>query len=107
MGKRPRLTRISEEKNSNTYPGYPYYTSSDDAINKAKSDDNASDQSKENKGISLEKETESLEAEYLDSENEVSKEDLIALGPEDLSMDGGDDELLVNRTSLVDFTGND
>lgn len=38
---------------------------------------------------------------------DVTEEDLEALGPKDLSMDGGDDEQLAHRTRPVDFTGKD
>ncbi|HEY0031128.1 MAG TPA: hypothetical protein VGC65_10250 [Bacteroidia bacterium] len=37
----------------------------------------------------------------------LDPEDLTALGPPDLSMDGGDDEDLLNRSYPVDFTGHD
>lgn len=40
-------------------------------------------------------------------EGDLSKEDLEALGPEDLSMDMGDDEILKQRVDEVDFTGNE
>jgi hypothetical protein len=42
-----------------------------------------------------------------ESEFDVTKEDLQALGPKDLSMDMGDDEQLKQRTSPVDFAGKD
>lgn len=38
---------------------------------------------------------------------DVTKEDLEALGPEDLSMDMGDDEDLKHRVHPVDFSGKD
>jgi len=38
---------------------------------------------------------------------DVGKEDLEALGPKDLSMDGGEDELLKHRVRPVDFSGED
>jgi hypothetical protein len=41
------------------------------------------------------------------NEADVTKEDLEALGPKDLSMDMGDDEDLKHRVYPVDFTGND
>ena len=37
----------------------------------------------------------------------VTEEDLVALGPKDLSMDGGDDEQLQHRTTPVDFASLD
>ena len=41
------------------------------------------------------------------SESDLTKDDLDALGPEDLSMDGGDDEDLLDREHPVDFSGED
>lgn len=38
---------------------------------------------------------------------DITTEDLEALGPRDLSMDGGDDEDLKHRTHPVDFSGDD
>lgn len=41
------------------------------------------------------------------SESDLTKEDFEALGPEDLSMDGGDDEQLKHRVWPVDFAARD
>jgi len=105
--KRPRLTRISEEKTSGTYPGYPYYVSPDD-VNKT---DEASNEGTNGNEIK-EKLNESNHAPQVESDDPADQyilnaEDMIALGPKDLSMDGGDDELLAHRDMPVDFTGND
>lgn len=45
--------------------------------------------------------------EELAKEAEVTDEDLEALGPEDLSMDMGEDEQLKQREDDVDFEGKD
>lgn len=45
--------------------------------------------------------------EELAKEAEVTEEDLEALGPEDLSMDMGEDEQLKQRVDEVDFEGKD
>jgi hypothetical protein len=106
--KRPRLTRISEEKSSGTYPGYPYYVSSndmsktDEPSNEPTNEEEIKQELGENNDQAIANET----AEPLD-EYAVNAEDIAALGPKDLSMDGGDDELLAHRTIAVDFTGND
>jgi hypothetical protein len=42
-----------------------------------------------------------------ENESDVTQEDLQALGPKDLSMDGGEDELLRNRVWPVDMAGQD
>ena len=39
------------------------------------------------------------------NESDLTREDFEALGPRDLSLDGGDDEQLLHRTRPVDFTG--
>lgn len=41
------------------------------------------------------------------NESDVTAEDLQALGPRDLSMDGGEDEILRNRVWPVDMAGQD
>jgi len=43
----------------------------------------------------------------LEPQANLTEEDIEALGPEELSMDGGDDELLKHRVYPVDFTGED
>ena len=110
MGKRPRLPHVNEEKKAGDYPGYPYYVSSEEVVNQ--------NLSIEESPISDEKEGEvipepiapeevAVDPTQSANENEVSEEDLAALGPKDLSMDGGDDEQLAHRTSPVDFAGSD
>jgi len=106
--KRPRLTRISEEKTSGTYPGYPYYVSPDD-VNKT---DETSSNERINEETKQEVDEKNNQAPQVESEDPADQyilnaEDMIALGPKDLSMDGGDDELLAHRDMPVDFTGND
>src|SRR5690554_207893 len=46
-------------------------------------------------------------SEELAQEAKVTEEDLEALGPEDLSLDMGDDEKLKHRVDPVDFDGSD
>jgi len=41
------------------------------------------------------------------NESDLTREDYEALGPRDLSLDGGDDEELKHRTRPVDFAGRD
>lgn len=48
---------------------------------------------------------ESSEEKVPEEEGDITKEDVEALGPEDLSMDMGDDEDLKHRVNEVDFTG--
>lgn len=48
-----------------------------------------------------------LQERNSDKEYEITPEDKKALGPKDLSMDGGDDEELLRRKRKVDFAGED
>lgn|SRR5690606_32641956 len=51
-------------------------------------------------------ETKNLKSpEELAKEAKLTKEDKQALGPKDLSLDGGDDEQLLDRVDPVDFDG--
>ena len=51
-------------------------------------------------------ETKNLKSpEELAKEARITKEDMEALGPKDLSMDGGEDEQLKQRVDPVDFDG--
>lgn len=50
---------------------------------------------------------ETMEDDVPAEEGDLTKEDLEALGPADLSMDMGDDEILKQRVDDVDFTGNE
>src|SRR5690606_6523381 len=53
-----------------------------------------------------EEETKNLKsAEELAKEAQLTKEDQEALGPRDLSLDGGDDEELLDRVEQVDLEG--
>jgi len=105
--KRPRLTRISEEKSSGTYPGYPYYVSSNDMSKIGEPSNEPINEEAEQKLAGNNDQTGTKETTEPLDEYAVNAEDIAALGPKDLSMDGGDDELLAHRTSAVDFTGND
>jgi len=104
--KKTRLTRFSEEKSAGTYPGYPYYVSSDDV---SPAESSTGPVNEEDIKQSEENNNQIPPIEPLDPADQyvVNEEDLIALGPKDLSMDGGDDELLAHRESAVDFSGND
>jgi hypothetical protein len=104
MGKRPRLSNLKEEQKPSDYPGYPYYVSSEEVTKQ--------NESVEETPLSTENEDDLTPKEAVigspsENTNDVSEEDLAALGPEDLSMDGGDDEQLAHRTEPVDFAGKD
>jgi hypothetical protein len=98
------------EENREEFPGYPPYPPEDDIMNH---DDRIDANLEDSPVTDLEKsratvpaEEEEIDAEG-DDESNVTKEDIEALGSKDLSLDGGDDELLENRETPVDFAGSD
>ena len=107
MGKRPRLSNVTEEKKPGDYPGYPYYVSSEEVSDQELLIEESPLTYVQEEDITPE--TITPEKVIVDElpENEVTEEDLTALGPKDLSMDGGDDEQLAHRTTPVDFAGSD
>ena len=109
------------------FPGYPLYPASEDIMNQGKRlEGNLDDEvltgtsvnMKLSKGGSETIDTEVVEGEVVEgvedelkpiakNESDVTFEDLEALGPEDLSMDMGDDEQLKHRNRPVDFSAKD
>ena len=57
-------------------------------------------------GLGSERDVETDDSDFTMDSN-LNEDDLDALGPEDLSMDGGDDEDLAHRIFPVDFAGKD
>ncbi len=112
---RKRLTPKKQvaRKIDEEFPGYPKYSPEEDITKQAKRvDENLDDEvltqvkhHQEPKGTLVDA-TEDTEAAPA-SEFDVNQDDLEALGPKDLSMDGGEDEQLAHRTQPVDFTGKD
>ncbi|MEO7988962.1 MAG: hypothetical protein ABI663_05430 [Chryseolinea sp.] len=98
------------------FPGYPQYSADDDIFRKGKRiDENLDDSddvlkngdakvSSRLKNSSTKKNSE-VKGSKKNNESDVTKEDLQALGPKDLSMDMGDDEELKQRQRPVDFAG--
>ena len=122
MSKTKSKTKGSKKASANDpkeFPGYPLYPEREDitlqnkrvpmndegiAVNPKDLAQTDNTPAEEVEGI-----TEEISSE-LDgvSESDVTKEDLEALGPVDLSMDMGEDEdLLKHRTRPVDFGGQD
>jgi hypothetical protein len=105
-GKNPRR-QAGEE-----FPGYPKYDPNADITRRAKRvpgslDDELSVLSGKGTNPDTDQGAENQSDVPGESEFDVTKEDLQALGPKDLSMDMGDDEQLKQRTSPVDFAGKD
>ena len=98
------------------FPGYPKYPAKDDIMNRAKRvDGNLTGETLQDmrhppKGevIKVITPQETSEVKQGKSESDLTKEDLEALGPKDLSLDMGDDEIqLKHRITPVDFSGKD
>ena len=120
------MTTKRKKKPSGEFPGYPKYGAEEDITrNASRIDENLDDEvltkvkhheePKTPKPATEEGDTEKpIKTEPLDDIEEntknnfdVTKDDLEALGPKDLSLDGGDDEQLLHRERPVDFSGED
>lgn len=121
MSKTKSKTKGKKKASANdptAFPGYPPYPEREDITLQNKrvpiNDEGIAVNPKDllqTDNTSVE-ETEELEEEVSEldsvSESDVTKEDLEALGPVDLSLDmGEDEELLKHRTRPVDFGGQD
>lgn len=119
-----KLSRTVKPKTSEgkEFPGYPLYPASEDIMNQGKQvEGNLDDEALTGKGVNMKLSkgaNESIHDEVVEGvEDElkptkknpydVTDEDLEALGPEDLSMDMGDDEQLKHRDRPVDFSAQD
>lgn len=105
------------------FPGYPKYPANEDIMNTGnRLEGNLDDEALTGQSVDMSRvknEGEALAdkemAEGVEDElkplgknpYDVTDDDLEALGPEDLSMDMGDDEQLKHRNRPVDFTGKD
>jgi hypothetical protein len=120
----PKKTASNSKSNSKPekeFPGYPKYGASEDITTQAKRiDENLDDEvltqvkhHQEAKSAKPNSDQVTDNASLDDQESkrkndfDVTEEDMEALGPKDLSMDGGEDEQLKHRTRPVDFTGED
>lgn len=96
------------------FPGYPHYDPNEDITRKqVRLDTNLDDDT-----LTDERQVRKDDAPLKLSDNQagettgagvfdVNEEDLEALGPKDLSLDGNEDEQLKHRTQPVDFSGED
>jgi len=94
-----------DQKQAKHFPGYPPYPDSEDiTINNERT-------SLDDQGVPLPFESNKLVDETDDDlivgKSNLTKDDLQALGPIDQSLDEGDDELLRERKTRVDFSGED
>jgi hypothetical protein len=94
------------------FPGYPKYPGKEDITvqnNRVSIDDDGIPANAEELAhVPSADEDQIIRATDRPTESDVTREDLEALGPENLSMDMGDDEdLLKHRSTPVDFAGED
>ncbi|MEI9918495.1 MAG: hypothetical protein WDO14_06805 [Bacteroidota bacterium] len=119
------MTTKKKKKADEEFPGYPKYGAEEDITrNSSRIDENLDDEvltqvkhheePKGSKPADKGDTTKAIKSEPLDEVEEntktsfdVTEEDLEALGDEQLSNDGGDDEQLAHRNRPVDFTGED
>lgn len=119
--RKSKVDSVKEEKESENFPGYPHFPKSDDMLEQnemarvpVNDMENLSASRKiipdDNKAILqydlapvIENEEEDIEV----SEADITKEDLLALGSDELNSDRGDDEQLKDRLFPVDMTGED
>jgi hypothetical protein len=112
---------VKDENENENFPGYPHYPKSDDILEQNEMErvpvndmENLSASRKitpdDNKAILqydsapvIDNEEEDFEV----SEADITKEDLLALGSDELNSDMGDDEQLKDRLYPVDMTGQD
>jgi len=116
--------KTSNKKSDKKFPGYPKYGPNEDITTQAKRidenlDDEVLTQVKHHEDIKAKPNSDQVTDEALLNETalddeqkpqsafDVTEEDMEALGPKDLSLDGGDDEQLKHRKRPVDFTGED
>jgi hypothetical protein len=117
-----KLSRTVKPKtDEKEFPGYPKYPASEDMMNQGKRlEGNLDDEVLTGKSVDMklskggsafdDEVVEGVEDELkpiAKNESDVTAEDLEALGPEDLSMDMGDDEQLKHRDRPVDFSAQD
>ncbi len=119
-----KLSRTAKPKagEQKEFPGYPKYPANEDIMNQGKRlEGNLDDEVLTGQTVNMKLSkgaAETIDNEVVEgvedelkpsakNESDVTAEDLEALGPEDLSMDMGDDEQLKHRTRPVDFSGQD
>jgi len=96
----------ADKEHAEQFPGYPPYPANEDITINGKRvsiDDEGEAQQEE----ALKKMKDDPDDNLIVGKSNLTKEDLIALGPIDQSLDEGDDELLRARNSKVDFSGED
>lgn len=121
LAKKLSRTAKPNTEEQKEFPGYPMYPANDDIMNQGKRlEGNLDDEVLTGQSVNMKLSKGGGETNDKDgvdgvedelkltrNESDVTAEDLEALGPEDLSMDMGDDEELKHRTRPVDFSAQD
>jgi len=103
-------SKQDKDKAKNQFPGYPKYPEKEDITiqnSRISIDDEGIATKPEKLATPLSDEQNLIVPSSRKRESDVTKEDLEALGPSDLSLDMGDDEQLKHRQHPVDFSGED
>jgi len=107
------VKQVRKSDQEKEFPGYPPYSPEEDIMNKNQRVDLNLDETDSIDHINDEYSKKTVRAAQTEdpivsNASEVTKEDLEALGPKDLSLDMGDDEnVLKHRVYPVDFTAQD
>jgi hypothetical protein len=113
MSKQNKIDQDKSKKDSSKdqFPGYPKYPGKEDITvqgSRISMDDDGLATKPEKLASKFDEEENLIVPSASKRASDVTKEDLEALGPRDLSMDMGEDEaLLKHRSHRVDFAGDD
>jgi hypothetical protein len=113
-GKRKRIYRKKNEVAENAaFPGYPHYPQSEDvmmtsAVKRTELDvEKLPERVPVDKTVTAQPETSEPTATTPSKESDLNRDDLVALGPKDADMDGGDDEIMSLSGDRYDRTDED
>jgi|ERR1041385_873170 hypothetical protein len=112
--KRPRIYRKKSQttavsQNENAFPGYPHYPQDEDVMSTARRSDLDMEKFPERapvQPVTGTNETETTQPSPK-TEADITKDDMVALGPKDQDMDMGDDEIMNLSGERYDRTGED
>lgn len=106
-----KQNKQGKDKSKEQFPGYPKYPGKEDITvqnNRMSINDEGLTARPEKLASKLDQEENLIVPSSRKRESDITKEDLEALGPLDLSLDMGEDEdLLKHRPHPVDFAGDD
>jgi len=118
MKQKPKRKRIYRKKSAvaqaETFPGYPHYPQSEDVMTSSPLKRTELDVEKLPERVPVDKTatpqteaSESASEQTPRTESDLNQNDMVALGPVDADMDGGDDEIMSLSGERYDRTGED